>query len=111
MTSLRIKGYRVLVEADKVEEMSDGGIVLTSNTTQKKLEQHGKYVGTVLQIGDMAWTDKLVDGKSCKPWCNVGDRVVYARYAGKFVYDPITEEEYCVVNDEDIICVIEEEEK
>ena len=107
MTHLRVKGFRVLVEADKIEEVSEGGIVLTSNTNQKRLEQHGKYVGTVIQVGDLAWSDK----PDPTPWCKVGDRVIYAQYAGKFVYDPITDDEYCVVNDEDIICVIDEEEK
>jgi len=108
MTSLKVKGYRVLIEAEKIQETSAGGIVLTATENQKRLEQHGMYEGRVVQVGDLAFTDKTVNGEPCEPWCKVGDMVYWARYAGKFLYDPVTEIEYSVVNDEDIICVIEE---
>ena len=37
-------------------------------------------------------------------WAEVGETVLYSRYAGRELYDPLTGQEFYVINDEDIIC-------
>jgi co-chaperonin GroES (HSP10) len=36
----------------------------------------------------------------------VGDTVFYAKYAGKWIRDPETDEEFLIVNDEDIVAKV-----
>lgn len=102
---LQVCGHRVLIKPKDIETESSGGIVLVVN---ERMEKAGQYVGVVHSIGPTAW--KAFDSSlpDWKPWCNIGDTVVYAKYGGKFVIDPETEEEYVIINDEDCLCVIEE---
>ena len=44
------------------------------------------------------------DHPEWKPWCKIGDIVYFAKYGGKFI--TINEEDYIIVNDEDIQGVI-----
>lgn len=97
---IHTKGYRVLVKPDPIEEMSEGGIFLNAD---KKLERAGQMRGTLVDVGKHAWEEYET------PWAQVGDWVLYARYAGKQIEDPITKEDYHVMNDEDIIAVLDRE--
>ncbi len=107
MSEIYIKpvGYRVLVKADPVQEMSEGGIIIAGY--DKKLERAGQMTGTLVAIGHLAWTQFQNE----TPWAKVGDRVMYARYSGKIVEDHVTKEDYVILNDEDITSVLLEEDK
>lgn len=61
--------------------------------------------GTVISIGPSAWKD--FGGTN---WCEVGDVVGFAKYGGKYIKDPVTKEDYLVLNDEDVICVLKKDE-
>ena len=98
---INVKGRRLLVLADEVEEVSEGGIFLGVN---KKAERAGQNMGTVVSIGPLCW----IDFEDSTPWCKVGDRIYFSRYAGRFLQDPHTELEYMVMNDEDVLAVVEE---
>lgn len=93
-------GHKVLIRPLEVPEMSEGGIVLV---TDKDKELHATTEGTVVALGETAYM-KVDDGR---PWCKPGDRVLYAKYAGAMVKDPTTEEDFVVVHDVDIVCVIQ----
>lgn len=97
------KGYRVLVVPDQVEETY--GEMKIQVVTDKKIAKASIIKGTVVAVGELAFKG-FKEGSD--PWCSVGDRVLYSQYAGKFLEDPITEEEYVILNDEDIIATIRE---
>ena len=103
-------GHRIVVKPDPVEEKTAGGIVLAVDT---KCERAGAQKGTVVDIGPLAWTNEVIFGKNCQPWCKVGDRVFFARYGGKMINlneDLSNEEDWVVVlNDEDLQALITEE--
>ena len=108
---LRAVGHRVIVKPDPVEKTTESGIILSVN---EKQEAQGSQKGTVIGVGPMAWKNEVygygIDGWA--PWCKVGDRVFFARYAGKFIRttdDPKNLEYFIVMNDEDIQAVIEKE--
>jgi co-chaperonin GroES (HSP10) len=61
--------------------------------------------GWVVDIGPNAYYPPEKYGQ---PWCKVGDKVIYAKYGGKIVTDPDTNEQFLVINDEDVIVGIEE---
>lgn len=99
-------GHRVLVRPDSIEDKTKGGIILPDQTT--KQEQGAQAVGTVLDIGDSCW----LDTPSGEPWCEVGDRVVYARYSGMKIWDVVTgkfRDDLLLLNDLDITALITEE--
>jgi co-chaperonin GroES (HSP10) len=91
-------GHHILVDVEKVEEVSKGGIVLPADLLSK--EQVAAVRATVLKIGPDAWFDKI------SRWAQVGDKVITAKFAG-FGLTPTLR----VINDEDILCVVNPKEK
>lgn len=99
--NLNPTGYRVLIKPDPLEEKSEGGILL--HYQDERLARAATQTGVIVAIGKTAW-DRHKGGT---PWCDVGDHVVYSKYAGKQITDG--QEDYLVVNDEDILAIKGEE--
>lgn len=93
--SIEPVGFNVLVEPDSGERVSEGGIVLPGTS---RMEQD---TGVLVAVGPLAWSD--FEGP---PWAEVGDRVMFARYGGKFVTDPETGREYKLMNDKDLNAIL-----
>jgi co-chaperonin GroES (HSP10) len=101
-------GHRILIRHDKLEDVDDtfraakaAGIEIPKEFKEIRLEQNAVDKGIVVSIGPTAWQDF---GK--EPWCAVGDYIAFAKHAGKYIEDPETKEEFVLLNDEDIVCVI-----
>lgn len=96
--ALKAVAFRVILKVKEVEEKSKGGIVLAID---KKLERQAYTQGTVIDIGPDAWAAY----KPSQPFAGlkIGDVVFFAKYSGKWIADPETDEEYLIVNDEDIV--------
>lgn len=94
-----IVGWKVLVRPVVAKEKTQGGIILPD-----KIKDDISYlstVGRVLKMGEMAYKD----AKFGKPWCKVGDNVVYGKFAGKkIVYRGV---KMLLLNDDDIEMVVE----
>lgn len=95
-------GHRVLIKADPIEKTTTGGIVIVMDERLAKADQ---MRGTIVGVGPQAWKAFSKDYTG-EPWASEGDRVLYARYAGKEVEDPTTGEIFVIVNDEDVVAVI-----
>ena len=95
---LEAVAFRVVLKVKEVEEKSKGGIVLAID---KKLERSAFTEGTIVDIGEDAWS--AFKTKSEFAGLKIGNRVFYAKYAGKWITDPDSGEEFLVVNDEDIV--------
>lgn len=93
-------GYRVLVKADSVEEVTEAGIIVYSNERDLLLEKAAQTFGTLVAVGESAWHDQP------SAWAKVGDRVSYSKHGGKFIKDPETGEEFVILNDDDITSII-----
>ena len=93
---LKPLGDRVILEVQKEEEQTVGGIVLASNAKEKP------QTGKVLAVG----TGRVLDnGEKVVPSVKEGDTVVFDKYAGTEVsYEG---EEYLVVRENDIVAVVE----
>ena len=102
---MKVVGYRLIVKADAVETVTEGGLVVVMDENKAKIAQ---MYGTVVSIGDQCWRGKgwETDDGYVDPWCKVGDRIAWSKFAGKFVIDPDTEEEFVILNDEDVLVVI-----
>lgn len=96
---IKAVGYRLLVKPDELETTSEGGIVLVMD---EEVASSGIQTGTVISIGDACWEDH-----KAKQWCKEGDKVFFAKFAGKYVVDPDSGDKLFVMNDTDIIGLIE----
>ena len=96
------KGNRVIIEQEKIEQTTESGIIIKRDN--EAAEQAGNIRGTVLALGEACWD------KWNEPWAKIGDDVLFAKFAGKQVIDPVTGESYLIMNDIDIIATLEKKE-
>lgn len=103
--NLKICGTRVLVKPYKLEEVDEvykavkrAGLAIP-DLDEKRREEAALDKGVVVQVGTLAWFD-WGDGA---PWAKVGDKVIWARHAGKVV--EIDGVRHLILNDDDIIAV------
>lgn len=89
-------GDRVVAKVLDEEETTESGIVLPDTAKDKPQE------GEVIAVGE----GKLLDsGERRKPEVEVGDRIIFAKYAGTEV--EVGGEEYLIFSEKDILAKIE----
>lgn len=98
---LKPEGCKLIVEADRVKEKTESGIYLAPKGVES--EQMRITKGTIVAIGPAV--DLLFDGDR-KP--AVGDRIMFARYGGMNLSLDDDDRDYRVLNDEDVLCLIED---
>jgi len=112
------KGNRVLVLPDKLEEKTEGGIIIPE--TDRGRHQMGVLTGTIVDMGADSFREentevwRLIDGamklvekrlSGYEAFAKEGDRICFARYAGQPMPGE-DGEEYRLLNDLDITAVI-----
>lgn len=109
---IQIVGHRVLIKPFAVEEIDEkfkaaknAGIIIPDSDSEA-LRKTAVDRGIVVGIGNTAFIDF-----GGTPWCSIGDEVFFSRYAGKHITDPYTEDKFVALNDEDIIAVVQKENK
>jgi chaperonin GroES len=88
---------RIVVQPRELETKTAGGIVIPDTADKDKPIQ-----GTVIAIG----TGKYVDGKLQPLQVQVGDKILFGKYAGTNV--KLDDQEYLVMREEDVMGVLEE---
>lgn len=88
-------GDRVVLKAMESEETTKSGIVLPGTAKEKP------QMAEVLAVGPGG----VVDGKDVKMEVNIGDKVIYSKYAGTEV--KLDNNEYIIVRQSDILAVVE----
>ena len=96
-------GWRLLVLPFTPKEKTKGGILFSQEQLDKA--RIATTCGYVLKMGDLAYADK---DKFNKPWCKVGDWVMFARYAGARL--PIEGGEVRILNDDEVLGTISDPE-
>ena len=86
---------RVIVKMTEVEETTASGIILASSAKEKPT------VAEVIAFGPGG----MVDGQEVKMTVSVGQKVIFAKYAGTEV--KLGKEEYTIVRQGDILAVVE----
>ena len=86
---------RVVVKQVETEEVSKGGIILTSAAKEKP------QFAEVIAVGPGG----MVDGKEIVMTVQVGDKVITSKYAGTQV--KIDGEELTIVKQNDILAIVE----
>ena len=88
-------GDRVVIKNVEVETTTKSGIVLAGTAKEKP------QMAEVLAVGPGG----LVDGKEVKMQVEVGQKVIYSKYAGTEV--KLDGEEFIIVRQSDILAVVE----
>ena len=83
---------RVVIKPTEREEVTKGGIILPDTVKEKPQE------GEVVAVGPGRLSE---DGKPIKMDVKVGDKIIYARYAGTEI--KIDDEEYVILRESDIL--------
>ena len=86
---------RVVIKSLENEEVVKGGIILPGSAKEKP------QMAEVVAVGPGG----VVDGKAVSMYVNVGDRVIYSKYAGTEV--KLDDVEYIVVRQNDILAIVE----
>lgn len=92
---LKPLGERVVLKECKAEETTKSGIILTTASQEKP------QYAEVVAVGPGA----VVDGEKIEMQVQVGDKVIYSRYAGNDV--ELDGEKYIIVKQSDIHAVVE----
>ncbi len=93
--NLKPLGDRVVIKASPKEEITKSGLVIPDTAKEKPQE------GTILAIGPGKVDD---DGKRLPMDVKVGDKVLYAKYAGTEI--KIEGEEYLILKETDILAIV-----
>jgi len=115
-------GHRLLIKIEVVEETTKGGIVLPGKLVEQ--EAQAQQFGTVEAIGKECFKDLgnivkkytkegyVIEEKDGDPWCEVGDKVLFQRFAGMRIpkEDGGFREDLILLNDSDVTAVVVEEE-
>jgi chaperonin GroES len=95
MATLKPLGDRVVVKPLPREEMTKSGIYLPDTAKERPQE------GTIIAVGPGRQTD---EGKVVAMTLKVGDKVLYAKYAGtEYKQD---DEELLICTEKDVLCII-----
>ena len=86
---------RVVLKIIEAEETTKSGILLASSSKEKP------HIARVVAVGPGG----TIDGKEVKMQVNVGDRVIFSKYAGTEV--KYEDEDYIIVRQDDILAVVE----
>ena len=118
---LKTIGHRVLVKPISLEADAKlpEGLAKSQFKIVAGLDKNAEHrakseiqIGTVISMGPLCY--KHPDYGYGLPewegaWPKVGDKVYYGKYSGYFVTDPSTNEEFYLVNDDDLKLVLAEE--
>ena len=88
-------GERIVIKPSEQEEQTKGGIYLPDTAKEKPQE------GEVVAVGSGRVTD---EGKRLKLELEVGDRVIYSKYAGTEYKDG--DDEYLIMRESDVLAKI-----
>ena len=86
---------RVVIKSCEVAETTKSGLILPGNAKEKP------QMAEVIAVAPGG----VVDGKDVTMSVNVGDKVIYSKYAGNEV--KLDGEEYIIVRQSDILAVVE----
>jgi chaperonin GroES len=95
VTTVKPLGDRVFVKVSAAEEKTAGGIILPDNAKEKP------NVGEIMQVGVGKLNEK---GERQAMEVNVGDKVLYSKYAGTDI--KLGGDDYVLLSEKDILAIV-----
>lgn len=102
--------FRIVIKQVALEEYDETyqrakaipGFQVVQDEDNKRRAQRGLDEGTVVAIGPTAFQEY---GIECP--ISIGDKVTFARGAAKVVTDPESNEDFAIINDEDVVAILQ----
>lgn len=100
------QGWRLLIVPYVPPKKSEGGVLLPDMSHE--VNQDAVMTGLVLDMGLDAYTGETRSGKPrfSKPWCQIGDWVMFAKWAGSRIQ--IGQTKFRLLNDDEVFAVVED---
>ena len=103
------KGFRILVGMLKIEEKTEGGILLPTKTVEEK--EYLRDIGKVLAMAPWCYRSPNFQGqillteREPEPWVKVGDVIAMRKYAGQKIRCKYGGEsqELVFINDDEVL--------
>jgi chaperonin GroES len=95
-TSLKPLGDRVVIKPSGREEVTKSGLVIPDTAKEKPQE------GTIIAVGPGRTDD---DGERIKMDVKVGDKVLFAKYAGTEM--KVDDDDLLILSEKDILAIVE----
>ena len=92
-------GHRILILPRDIAEKTASGIILATEQGRER-EQMSNTTGIVISMGESCYEEAE------KPWCAVGDKIAFAKYAG-LLYIGKDSKKYRIINDTDVTAVLD----
>lgn len=111
MTKIKPLLHRVLVKPDGLEvdpvyaAARKAGLAMPDHPSVK-MEENRIDTGVVMDLGNTAFRAYMAEAGVTEVPVKVGDKISFAKYAGKVIMDGDTK--YVVLNDEDIVAIMGE---
>ena len=90
-------GYRILLKPREILNKTAGGIILTDKSRED--QSYLNSIGQVIVMGPECYSDRK------KPWCKVGDWILYGRYAGAKI--SVQNVKMVLINDDEVLGTLE----
>ena len=103
--NIKPTGHHVIIEPDEFEEISEGGIVVSTGGDSARREQAATTRGRIKAIGPTAWKDQGFGGVA---WAQLEDYVYFTRHVSKTITDKESGKDYFLLTDDNILAIIEE---
>lgn len=98
-------GYHLLIRLPDKTGKTSAGLYVPAETSDR--EHAGSIIAEVIAVGDEAYWDKKKFPFG--PWCQVGDWVMFRRYAGVRFRVLGDEREHRILNDDSVDAVVDPE--
>jgi co-chaperonin GroES (HSP10) len=100
-------GWKVIVEPKAGKTESESGIDLSATVDA---QEHLVYLGTLVAVGEAAFTTKTVGGINMSEWKarpQVGDNVLFSPYGGLRIHRSGEKRPLILMNDTDIHGIVD----
>jgi len=101
------EGTKLLIKADRTEKITKGGIILPE--TSRDQSQYKVTMATVMAIGPDAVCNFTGPVSKQKRSVQIGDRILFTRYGGAYVYTEDRESDLRIIQDQDVLALITDE--
>ena len=101
-------GHRIVVRIGEARKKQ--GTIIIPDTARER-EKYAGEIGEIVALGPTAgynFDDKMIKGASGRV-AEAGDTIAFNPYAGHNFKDPVTGEEFKILNDEDVLAIIDKE--
>ena len=98
-------GYHLLIRLPDKTGKTAGGLYVPDENRDR--EHAGSIIAEVVSVGDLAYIDKQKFPTG--PWCQVGDWVMFRRYAGVRFRVTDDDREHRILNDDSVDAIVDPE--